>query len=222
MQDQGHRHSFFKGNVSKILIILFVIVFPHYVPLPFYSYAIVCLGVLYFILRKNNKTFRELGLRKNGISAKAILVGVFSALVWVAFMRWIYLPIIQYFFIVPEYTEYDFIRNHPLNLAITLLAAWLIGGFYEELVFRGFIQHTIENWFGKKHGLCLSVSITSLLFGLYHWQQGLLGIIAATLGGLFWTFLLKRFGGNLWYPILSHAFFDTITLTLIYLGLFGK
>jgi len=59
--------------------------------------------------------------------------------------------------------------------------------------------------------------ITSIIFGLYHWQQGYLGIISATFSGLFWTYLFKRFGRNLWYTIFSHAIFDTITLTLIYL-----
>lgn len=206
----------------NILVILFVVVFPHLVPLPFYSYAIVCLGLVVFVLHKNNQTLRDLGLKQHGLSAGAFVVGIVSAIAWVAFMRWVYLPLISFFFIVPEYTEYNFIQNHLSNLIITTIAAWIIGGFYEEIIFRGFIQKTIEGWFKSKHAFLFAGFLTSVLFGLYHFQQGFLGIISATLGGLFWTFLFKRFGRNLWYPIISHALFDTITLTLIYLGLFGK
>jgi len=220
-EDPKMKHHF-ATNIISLLAILLVVIFPHFVPLPFYSYAIICLGVVILILRKENKTLRDLGLKQNGISIKTFLVGITSALVWVAFMRWIYLPLISYLFIVPDYTEYNFIQNNPTNLIITIAAAWIIGGFYEEIIFRGFIQKTIEGWLNNNHSFLFAGLITSVIFGLYHSQQGYLGMISATLGGLFWTFLLKRFGKNLWYPIISHAIFDTITLTLIYLGLFGK
>jgi CAAX protease family protein len=36
---------------------------------------------------------------------------------------------------------------------------------------------------------------------------------------LLWTFLLWRYKGNLWYPIISHAIYDTIALTMIYSGI---
>lgn len=64
--------------------------------------------------------------------------------------------------------------------------------------------------------------MTSLLFGLYHYQQDIFGVIAAFAGGLYWSFIYYRSGKNLWASVFSHAFYDTITLTLIYLGLFGK
>ena len=131
-----------------------------------------------------------------------------------------YHPFITHFFVVEPYTEYDFIRNKLTNLVITIVAAWIIGGFYEEIIFRGFIQTTISEWFVKSsHSFWLAGLSTSILFGLYHWQQGIFGIISSFLGGLLWTFLLWRYKGNLWYPIISHAIFDTIALTMIYFGM---
>jgi membrane protease YdiL (CAAX protease family) len=211
-----------KNNIINSFAILFVVAFPHFAPLPFYSYAIICLAVVVLLLRRDHKTLRDLGLKRRGISIKTVVVGIVSAIVWVACMRWLYLPVISYFFTVPDYTEYNFIQNHLSTFIMVTIAAWVIGGFYEEIIFRGFIQKTIEHWFKNKHSFLISGLITSILFGLYHWQQGFLGVISATLGGLFWTYLLKRSGNNLWYPIISHAIFDTITLTLIYLGLFGR
>ena len=96
----------------------------------------------------------------------------------------------------------------------------MVGGFYEEIVFRGFIQRTIQKWFTTYNNASfwLAGLLTSILFGVYHWQQGIFGVIPAALGGLYWTYLLKRYNGNLWYPIVSHALYDTIALVMIYLN----
>ena len=210
----------FGQNILKAFIIVFLVLFPHFVPLPFYSYAIVCLAVIIFYLRWQKKTFQDLGLKRSGLTAHTLFVGILSALLWLAFNKWVYHPFITHFFVVEPYTEYDFIRNKLSNLIITLIAAWLIGGFYEEIAFRGFIHTTIREWFAKStHSYWLTGLLTSILFGLYHWQQGIFGIVPSFLGGLLWTLLLWRYKGNLWYPIISHAIYDTIVLTMIYFGI---
>ena len=207
----------FTQNIPEVFIITFLVLFPHFVPLPFYSYAVVCLVVIIFYLRGQNKTLRHLGLKRKGLTVPTFIVGIASALLWVVFNKWVYHPFITHFFVVDQYTEYDFIRNKLTNLIITVVAVWIIGGFYEEIVFRGFIQTTICEWFGKsKHSFWLAGLVTSLLFGLYHWQQGIFGIVHSVLAGLLWTFLLWRYKGNLWYAIISHAVYDTIVLTMIY------
>lgn len=208
--------------VKDVGIIFFLVFFPHCVPLPFYSYAVVCLVVIWFILRKEGKTFRDIGLFKNGITIKAATIGIVSALIWVGFMQLLYIPVIKSLFVVPDYIEYNFIRDSISKLIMTIIAAWLIGGFYEEVVFRGYIQNVLEKKLLKNSVILLSIIITNVLFGIYHWQQGVFGIIAAILGGVFWSILYKKFNGNLWIPILSHAIFDTITLLLIYTGKFGN
>jgi uncharacterized protein len=210
----------FGQDILNIFLIAFLVLFPHFVPLPFYSYAVVCLAVIVFYLRGQKKTLRDLGLRRNGLTAHTFVIGIVSALFWIAFNKWVYHPFITHFFVVEPYTEYDFIRNKLTNLIITVVAAWIVGGFYEEIVFRGFIHTTIQEWFKKfKFSFWLAGLLTSILFGLYHWQQGIFGIVPSFLGGLLWTFLLWRYKGNLWYPIISHAIYDTIALTMIYLGI---
>jgi uncharacterized protein len=201
----------------QAVIIAFLLLFPHFVPLPFYSYSIVCLAVVVYYLKRQKKTLQDLGLKRTGITAHTLIVGILSAVVWIAFNKWVYYPFINHFFVVEPYTEYDFIREKLSNLIITLIAAWIVGGFYEEIVFRGFIQTTIREWFVKsKHSFWLAGLLTSFLFGLYHWQQGIFGIVGSFMGGILWTFLLWRYKGNLWYPIISHAIYDTIVLTMIY------
>jgi len=210
----------FRQNLVKALIVAFLILFPHFVPLPFYSYAVVCMMVILMYLRTHKKTLRDLGLKRKGLTTHSFVVGIVSALVWIAFNKWIYHPFITHFFVVEPYTEYDFIRKKLSNLIFTIVAAWVIGGFYEEIAFRGFIQTTIQEWFSKfNYSFWLAGVLTSILFGFYHWQQGIFGIVPSALGGLLWTFLLWRYKGNLWYPIISHAVYDTIALIMIYFGI---
>lgn len=104
---------------------------------------------------------------------------------------------------------------------MTIVAAWIVGGFYEEVVFRGYIQNLLEKRLFKGMGRLLPIVITSILFGLYHLQQDLFAVIAACLGGLYWGILYKKLNNNLWISIISHAVFDMITLILIYSGRFG-
>lgn len=201
--------------------IAFFMLFPHLVPLPFYSYAVICLLVMWFLLKKKGKTFTDIGLSKQGLHLKATIIGIASALIWISFMQLIYIPVIKNLFIVPEYTEYNFIRGSLQKLIAIIFAACLVGGFYEEIIFRGYIQAIFEKTIFKSSRKAWSILSTGILFGFYHWQQDIYGIIAAIFGGWFWGILYKKFGGNLWIAILSHALFDSITLVLIYTGKFG-
>lgn len=216
----------YKTGVTNSIVIAILLLFPHFVPLPFYSYAVICLALIFILLRQRKEGFRTLGLKSPPRPVwHVLLVGIVSALAWAAFMRWVYAPFIFHLFpgYVKPYTEYNFIRNHISTLVITLIAAWLIGGLYEELVFRGFIQKSLQEATTKsKHSFWISGILTSLLFGAYHWQQGIFGIIASGMGGIYWTWLFRRYRQNLWYPIVSHAFYYTVTLLLIYFDLFGR
>ena len=173
----------FGQGILKALIIAFLVLFPHFVPLPFYSYAVVCLAVIILYLRRQKKTLRALGVKRNGLTVQTLIIGILSALLWIVFNKWVYHPLITHFFVVEPHTEYNFIRNKFSNFMITLIAAWVVGGFYEEIVFRGFIQATIHDWFVKsRHSFWIAGLLTSILFGLYHWQQGIFGIVNSFFG----------------------------------------
>ncbi|HVW98665.1 MAG TPA: CPBP family intramembrane glutamic endopeptidase, partial [Mucilaginibacter sp.] len=106
---------------------------------------------------------------------------------------------------------------------MTVLAAWLVGGVYEELAFRGFIRWGVTRLAGNIPGArYYSAGIAALLFGIYHIQQGWLGVIPATLGGLYWTWITVKYKGDLWPAIASHIVYDTAVLTLIYLDRFPE
>lgn len=67
-------------------------------------------------------------------------------------------------------------------------------------------------------GLWIGVVLSSLLFGLAHTEQSIIGVVLTFLDALFFSFLRWRFR-NLWSAVLGHGFNNTIGLmTLFFVG----
>ncbi len=114
--------------------------------------------------------------------------------------------------------------NVPGNLSAYLfwiVMAWAIGGFTEEMLFRGALFARFERLFGPiPFAAALAVIAQAVLFGQQHYYyQGLAGWVATGVIGAVSGFLYLAFRRNLWPLIISHGLSNTIGLTLIYLGL---
>ena len=98
-----------------------------------------------------------------------------------------------------------FAGSGPLALALVALFA----GLGEETLFRGVIQPALA----MHLPVWAALAATAALFGLAHWVTPtyalLAGIVGAYLGGL----LLMS--GNLLVPIVAHALYDLVALTLL-------
>ncbi len=60
------------------------------------------------------------------------------------------------------------------NYLILIVVGWIVGGFIEEMLFRGFLITRISNWF-KNHsalGDAVAIAFTSAPFGFSHLYQG--------------------------------------------------
>ncbi len=205
-------------SIATIALLVFL---PHYWPLPFFSYAPVLVVLMIWVLRRQNETLADIGFRFSDFSWKIIPVGLAIAVCWSAVYHFLIQPFLTHILKIQDadISAFDFIKHHIFNYVFILMMAWIIGGWYEEIVFRGFLQQKIGNLFGRnKHSFLISASITSAIFGLYHIQQGFAGIIHATLFAVITSILLYKFKGNMWYGIIFHACYDTIGLTLIYLS----
>jgi len=114
----------------------------------------------------------------------------------------------QHFTPVPE--EYaDQIRElkpqNALQLVVTVLGLCLLVPVAEEMVFRGMIQRI----FSRNMGPVLGVLLAGAIFGAVHLSAHLL--ISITCFGLFLGFLFES-TGNLVYPMVAHAIFNTVAL----------
>jgi hypothetical protein len=111
------------------------------------------------------------------------------------------------------------IRGNWKSLLLFLAFGWIMGGFIEEILFRGFLMVEINKLLGTGT-MCLAINVllTSLIFGVAHWYQGKSGVLSTGLLGAFLgaIFIWKEF--NLWLPIFVHGFINTFGLIFIATG----
>ena len=106
-----------------------------------------------------------------------------------------------------------------LNYILFILLGWILGGFCEEIIYRGYVLKRFAAIFGDTTKAWLLAAVTaSIVFGFAHNYQGLSGImstgIIALLFGL--IFLLNK--NNLMVLVFTHGIYNMIAITFIYLG----
>ena len=116
--------------------------------------------------------------------------------------------------------------NVPGNLPVFLFwlaISWVIGGFTEEMLFRGALLTRFERMFrGIPAGAVLAALSQGILFGQQHfYYQGIAGWVATGAIGFVSGLLYLCFKRNLWPLVISHGLGNTLGLTLLYLGAMG-
>lgn len=211
----------FKEVTLSILAIGFCFFFPHLGLLPITAYPAVVLLVLWLYIRFIVKgTFGDLLFSVKRFETRAVWIGILAAIFLSLFFQYAWDPLINR--LLPgrgiDLSDFSFVRHNTPGYIFVLLLALFVGGFYEELVFHGFIFTRLENILGGKQATIPAFIITNLIFGAYHFQMGLRGVLLATIAGSVYHLLILRNGRNLWYGVFVHACYDFIGLTYIYLG----
>ena len=111
---------------------------------------------------------------------------------------------------------YHYVAGNPVAFAGMALTV-IVGGFGEELVYRGFLFERLGKLLGSgplaKTGIVL---ITSALFALAHlYDQGIPGVEQALFTGLVFGSIFAV-TGRIWIPMIAHAVFDLTALAFIY------
>jgi membrane protease YdiL (CAAX protease family) len=98
-------------------------------------------------------------------------------------------------------------------LAVYLAASWVLAAFCEEVAFRGYLLARLTDVLGNgRLRQVAAVLGSSLLFGVLHTEQGIVGVVAAAFAGAVFCVLRYRYR-TLWAPIFAHGFDDTIGFT---------
>jgi membrane protease YdiL (CAAX protease family) len=194
--------------VTDILFIAFLVIFPlatHFMVLV-YAFIVLLLGWLYLTLqgekiKYTGFNFSQLGWQPFAIGA---LIGVGYAFVqyWLLGRAQLAIP----------GQLWGISSSKLINYLFVLAVTWLVAIPYEEIVFRGFIFKRLQAMIKGSWRFGLSLFIMSLLYGLYHVQQGMYGVINAFVFSLACGALYKLFKGNLWYIIFFHAAYFTCML----------
>lgn len=210
-----------KEIILSIVLICIIAILPHTGLIPNFGYSIPILILVWLHLKYFGEKFKDLGLVKKNLTIKALLNGIILAIVIVSFMQLIFFPFIELFYSFEDIQIelYDIIRANFWQYLILVIMGWLIGGLYEEIVFHGFIFTRLEKMISGPHATKISFILTSIIFGFYHYQLGLGGLINALIVGAGYLAIFLYFKRNLWYSIVCHGTYNTIIMTLIYMNI---
>lgn len=210
-----------KEIVFSLLAIALVVLIPHsgIIPIPF-AYCIPVLLIVWFFLKLHKENFASIGFGFSRFQPKALLVGTLTALLLFSFLTWGFFPLLEKIVDLPPAELGDFarIRGNTGFYIFLLAMGWIVGGFYEELVFHGFIFTRLEKLITGKYVMPLAFLLSNLVFAMYHLQLGIEGVINAFIAGSVYHALMLYHKRNMWYAIFCHAVFDTIALTFLYAG----
>ena len=118
-----------------------------------------------------------------------------------------------------DHSAFESLRGNLKNFLFLLVTVWIVVAFVEEIIFRGYMMGEIAALIGNSNiALVMNLALTSILFGLAHWYQGKSGAISTGIIGAILGILFILSGFNLWLPILTHGFIDTVGLFLIYIN----
>ena len=103
---------------------------------------------------------------------------------------------------------------HTLGERNAFYAVSITAGICEELLYRGYALWYLTHWMG----IVPAVAVSSLVFGIGHAYQGIKGMIATALVGLFMAlvYLATR---SLWTSMALHALIDLHAGALTYTAL---
>ena len=119
------------------------------------------------------------------------------------------------------------VLTEPAYRVLLFLIECLSVGFFEEIVFRGIILlFLLKKFAHEKHGILLSIVISSAIFGGSHIFNILSGasvgdtilqIGYSFLVGMMWAILYLK-TGNIWLTMILHATYNFFGQVMFYLG----
>ena len=127
-------------------------------------------------------------------------------------------PILKFAFpdSIADLSRFEHLRGNLVSLIINIIVhAFITAGFVEEFLWRGYLINRLVDLQGKKTivTMIMAVVCSALIFGVGHFNQGLMGIVKISLIGLMFgaAFLIIR--RNLWPLVIVHIILDVVSFT---------
>ena len=118
-----------------------------------------------------------------------------------------------------DMTRYSYLQGNLPMLLMALAAVYVVSSFGEEVVYRGFLMTRVTELSrsGKPQWTWAAV-ISAVVFGLAHFDWGVVGIVQTTLMGVALAVSYLAVKRNLWVLVLAHVYIDTLLLVQLHLG----
>ena len=159
----------------------------------------------------------SLGLHKGRGTGLVLKMLIFAA-AWSVFQLAVTMPLANHLSgHRQDLSGFDGLEGNVGMLAGLLLLSWTLAAFLEEVAYRGYLlTRLVQATGGGRAALALGVLVSSLLFGLGHTEQGLIGVMVVTLDAIAWSVLRIHYR-TLWAPILAHGFNNSLGFITFFL-----
>ncbi|WP_151081823.1 CPBP family intramembrane glutamic endopeptidase [Nocardioides cynanchi] len=116
-----------------------------------------------------------------------------------------------------DLSQFADVHGDLVLLSVYLLLSWTLAAFVEELAFRGFLLSRIREVLGSSRAsLVTAVLLTSVLFGVLHSEQGVIGVVLVSLDAIVLAVVRIHFD-TLWAAVLVHGFDNTLGFVTFFL-----
>jgi len=210
----GRRGAFWAAvAVVEVSLAAIAVVKDVFVP----TVVILVLATASLIVRRDGLS--TLGIARLGRPWRSAAEVLALTIGWTVLQLALFLPALEHLTgTKQDLSEFAGLQGNLRMLMGLLGLSWTVAAIGEELVYRGYIQIRITDVLGTGTGGAVAVvAVSSALFGLAHTEQGLLGVAATCLDGVFFSVLRMRYR-TLWAPVLAHGFNNSIGLTAYFLA----
>jgi uncharacterized protein len=186
------------------------------ITIPFRVAALALVAMIWTLIE--TKSLLPLGFGRQRLTATASwAIGI--AVVVIVFGETVQPLIERMFGMKSDYSGYGALAGNAEAALRLFLFALLSAALGEEILFRGFLLHQLEEGFGA-NVVVRSVAIvaSAVLFGFAHALQGVVGVLTTGLIGAVFAWSWFQSGRNLWALMLAHALIDAYGIGMLYLG----
>ena len=114
----------------------------------------------------------------------------------------------------PTLGAFRALQQSRTKLVLGIVVAWVLGGFLEELAFRGIVLRSIRGlastWLVAPVATGIAIAAAAVGAGLVHLYQGRRAVVIVTQLSVLLGVLFVVSGYNLWTVIVCHGLYDTI------------
>jgi membrane protease YdiL (CAAX protease family) len=171
----------------------------------------------WWLLRRAGGRWSALGLRLPQPLWRAAVAAIALYLAQMALSTWVTPFLAQLVHPVPQASFMGYIRGDAAAFLLWVAIGWIVGGFMEEMLFRGFLLDRVATACGgRATGLAIAVIAQAVLFGLLHLYGGAFAMLHATVFALASGVFYVAGGRNLWPLIAVHGVWNTVGIWGVY------
>ena len=174
--------------------------------------VLVAMATVSLLIRRRGPS--TLGFHRPAHAARLVGQMAGLALAWTLFNAAVLIPVTNHLSGTrQDVSGFADLEGNLGLLALYLTASWVLAAFCEEAAFRGYLLTRLTDVLGPgRVRTLLAVVGSSVLFGLLHTEQGVVGVIVAAFAGVVFSVLRYRCC-TLWAPVLAHGFDDSLGFT---------